>query len=751
MAVAKVEIHNGYPAIIIDGVPYPPMYATIRTHGKNGIIHDRDYFKNLGKSGIKVFFIMCDTEWTRPGAIEEFYSEAKMLLEEVPDAYIMLRIGIHPPQEWAENNPDELVKFSDGTLKPTTIWNETFSREYPSMYSLCSKKWREDAGKALKETCEHINKCPYSDRIVGYFISAGHSSEWWYNNVSTEDACADYSKAFREYYSSYLKEKYGNDHNLRRAWKMADASIDNPYIPNLNLRHFVDKVEESILNGTYVSPEEKKPDTPRNDACYGTFLNIDDYYAVSDYLRAWHCGTADSIIYFADIIKKNTSGKLVGSFYGSWGGVIVNGSNSACTLRVLDSGKVDLLAAPGMYQNRHLGGFTGQREMVDSFRLRNCIYFIEEDTRTHAENDYFNNFVELYCVEDTLNVMKRDFGRNLCEDVQAWWFDQHVGGGRYKYNEVYDLIKKQQELAKLSYSMDRTKQNEIAFIYDEESGQIVSERTSYEVVGMLRNYEISHIGASVDQYFHNDMANPNMPSYKLYVFCNVFFLTDNERKVILDKLKKDNAVALWIYAPGIINPDKDKRFSEENISELIGINVGILDKESSPKFKINGESHEITKDLDKGEIYGWNYRLMQNSIENSYLNFGSILYPIVYSKDDDAVNTAYFLENKLPAVSIKELDGYTSIFYGAKLISSAFIRNVAKFAGCHIFCDSDDVIYASRNFVTIHASTSGVKTLYLPKKCSPVEVYEEKLYGKCTDKITIEMLRGETKTFRIYE
>lgn len=751
MAIAKVENYNGYPAIIIDGVPYPPMYATVRTHGENGIVHDREYFRNLGRAGIKVFFIMCDTEWTRAGALEEFYDEAKMLLEEVPDAYIMLRIGIHPPTEWAEQNLDELVKFSDGTLKQMNLWNENFSRKYPSMYSLSSEKWREDAGEALKETCEALNKSPYADRIVGFFISAGQSSEWWYNNVATGEAYADHSKAFKKYFSTYLREKYGDDQSLRKAWKMEDASIDDPHIPDLKSRHFVDKVENSILNGPYVSPEEPKPETPRNDACYGTFLNMDDYLNVSDYLRAWHCGTADSIIHFADVIKKNTEGKLVGSFYGSWGGVIVNGSNSACTLRVLDSGKVDLLAAPGMYQNRHLGGFTGQREMVDSFRLRNCIYFIEEDTRTHGENDYFNNFVELYCVEDTLNVMKRDFGRNLCEDVQAWWFDQHVGGGRYKFDEVYDLIKKQQELAKLSYSIDRIKQNEIAFIYDEESGQIVSERTSFEVVGMLRNYEISHIGASVDQYFHNDMANPDMPSYKLYVFCNVFFLTDEERKVILDKLKKDNAVALWIYAPGVVNPHKDKRFSAENISELIGINVGILDKESSPKFKINGEAHEITEGLDKGLIYGWNYRLMQNSIENSYLNFGSILYPIVYSKDEDAVNTAYFLENKLPAVSVKENDGFTSIFYGAKLISSSFIRNVAKFAGCHIFCDSDDVIYASRNFVTIHASTSGEKTLYLPKKCSPVEVYEEKTYGKDTDKISFSMLRGETKTFKIYE
>ena len=35
----------------------------------------------------------------------------------------------------------------------------------------------------------------------------------------------------------------------------------------------------------------------------------------------------------------------------------------------------------------------------------------------------------------------------------------------------------------------------------------------------------------------------------------------NGRK-LLEQLKKDGAVALWIYAPGVINPDADKKFSE---------------------------------------------------------------------------------------------------------------------------------------------------------------------------------------------
>ena len=75
-------------------------------------------YKNLGKCGIKIYFLICDTEWLKPGAYDLFCEEAEILLREVPDAYIMLRIGMHPPALWCSENPDETLTYSDGTKKP---------------------------------------------------------------------------------------------------------------------------------------------------------------------------------------------------------------------------------------------------------------------------------------------------------------------------------------------------------------------------------------------------------------------------------------------------------------------------------------------------------------------------------------------------------------------------------------------------------------------------------------------------------
>ena len=49
--MAEIKNHNGNPAIFIDGKPYPPMMATIRTMmNGNEVIFDDAYFKALGET-----------------------------------------------------------------------------------------------------------------------------------------------------------------------------------------------------------------------------------------------------------------------------------------------------------------------------------------------------------------------------------------------------------------------------------------------------------------------------------------------------------------------------------------------------------------------------------------------------------------------------------------------------------------------------------------------------------------------------
>lgn len=760
--MAEIRIHNGRPAIFIDGKPYPPMMATIRTMmGGNEIIFDSEYFKELGRAGLKIYFLICDTLWLKPNALELFDYEARKLLDAVPDAYIVPRIGMHPTNEWIKANPDECIKFSDGSQPGVNLFTESYVTDLPMHYSLSSQKWREDAGKALRETWSKVMELPYANRIIGCFLAAGGTSEWYYLHhvhYPSKGICLDHSPAFKQEFSRYLTAKYGTDEALQKHWHDPNATLANPPIPEFAKHYFSDMVDrDAAIPKERMYTYKPVPPPPGNGTNRGAFLDFDKNIDIFDFYRAWHHGTANSVLHFAKIIKEMTPEMLVGAFYGSQGciGFVRSGSNGG-TLKLLDSPYVDFLAAPGVYENRLSGGCTGQREVQDAFALRNKIYIVEDDTRTHAENRYFMDRCQIYDMTDSVNIMKREFGRTVCEDVQAWWFDQLIGGKRYKYPEIYSLIAEQQQIAAEAYSLDRRKRSDIALIFDEESMQAISFQSTSDMVELFRNYEMARVGAPCDQYYHNDMANPDMPSYKMYVFMNTLVLTAEEREVIRAKLKRDRAVAVWIYGSGVVDPElEDNRFSADHISDLTGIKMAEVYDKLDAVFRWNGEEHPISQGFGKRNLFGeFNRRrlMMLPAADNDPASrWDTYLYPLFHSVDPDAKNLAYFLTTGYPAVSVKECDGYTSVFYGSKVISAEVLRSIAKFAGCHIYSDTDDVLYANHNYVTHHAASDGRRTVKFNRPVSPFEVYEKKYYGHGVTEIEFDSYLGETKMWRLDE
>lgn len=775
MAIAKVVEYNGSPAISIDGKIYPPMMGTVRTSVDGKRILDEDYYRNLGKSGIKIFFVICDTEWSVPDALEQFKAEAETILRAVPDAYIMIRIGLHPPAKWCDENPDETLSYSDGKKKKAVLYTESVQREYSAMYSLSSQKWREDASRAMIELYDKIEKLPYAERIAGYFFAAGGTSEWYYltpmeytdkssyldsggweqtGDTDYPDVYGDLSPAFRKEFRRYLVHKYKTEENLKKAWNDENVTFENFSIPGCDARYYIYGVDYDIAHPPKMWSTSGKPQAPENGTNIGHFIDMEKHRDVYDFYRALHTGTANSVIHFGRVIKEKSGGNmLTGAFYGSAGSTkFFSFGQCGAVYDILTSDAIDFLASPGVYENRQPGGFTGQRQAADSFSLNNRMFIVEEDARTHHENAYFGNGVEMYTVGDSLNVLKREFGRNLCRDNQAWWFDQHIGGGRYKDEAIYSLFGEQQLIAKEAYEKDRKKISEIAFIYDEESLHVVSEETSHQAVELFRNYEMDRIGAPADSYFHNDMANPKMPDYKLYVFVNTYYLTDEERRVIKAKLSKNNAVALFMYGSGVINPDREKIFSPDNTAELTGIKTAMNYEVVCGKFKFIRDEKTIGAKLDTADIHGDFKRKMwanashdMTAIKKSRVN----LYPELYADDGEAENLAFICETGHPALTLKKGKDFTSVYCASKYLGEDVIRAIAEFAGCHIYVENGDVLYANKSYVTLHSSKSEEKVIKLPGKYSAYEVYEKKYYSEKSDEIKLFMYKGETKMFEL--
>lgn len=120
------------------------------------------------------------------------------------------------------------------------------------------------------------------------------------------------------------------------------------------------------------------------------------------------------------------------------------------------------------------------------------------------------------------------------------------------------------------------------------------------------------------------------------------------------------------------------------------------------------------------------------------------------SPDDKSCTVlADFLSTNTPAVALKENDGYTAAYYGAKYVTADIVREFARNAGVHIYDEAGHVFTANKNYITLHAAHSGEVQIKLPEKRTAYEVYEEKNYSENSDTIKFNIKKGETKMFRL--
>ena len=213
-------------------------------------------------------------------------------------------------------------------------------------------------------------------------------------------------------------------------------------------------------------------------------------------------------------------------------------------------------------------------------------------------------------------------------------------------------------------------------------------------------------------------------------------------------MKRDGKVALWLYGQGFVNPDKSPALANDHVEELTGFKIGRMDRPCSPRFHIVGD-HPILKLADPLSQYGDIDRRVESTVWLGHPIKSEFNNPGFYIDDADATILGRYSVDELPALALKEDENWSSILCASKLLRSDMLRSIAAYAGVHIYGYDDDVLYANESFVTLHARTTGERTLHLPTVCSPWEVYERRYYGENTDTITVSAYKGQTLMFSL--
>jgi beta-galactosidase len=707
ISVVEVRPHNGSPALWIDGTPAFPAINWVSAPSP-----DRWDFEEQARTSpgtgihIYAFDVGKGTEWVGPGPgragdydFSTVEARFRRVLAADPEALFHLRVHLEPGHGdwWEEAHPGECEILSDGRRNGM---------------SFASRVWRDEAKAFLRAYIAHFRRVGLFDRIIAYQVGAGHTGEWVKGESSMSAPCGDYGEPMRRYFRDWLRARYRGDvAALRAAWRHAPAvTFETAAVPA------AERQLEARLH-TFRDPAAERD--------------------VIDYFTALAGLCAEDVIELCRTVKEATGGKrLAGAFYGylldlAWNGGFFKErpdsdystyqrSGHLGLMKVLASPHVDFLVSPYSYGFRGLGGDSPSMLPAGSVRLHGKLLLIEDDTRTHVD-DQDPNYGRVATFDASRAILRRNLAHFLTHGEGAWW-------ARWKVDTVKEprfapLLREFREIGAASMGLDRSSASEIAVLLDDESFFYETCRYDLDIplIFQQRLWGLPRLGAPFDVFLLDDLLSGRLPAHKLYVFLNPFRLDAGRRDALSRELRRDGRTALWIYAPGYIKDEPGL----ENMEELTGFRFGLGEQPWGPLVHITDFDHPLTMDLARDLAWGTNAKLAP-----------------LFHVDDPAArvlgDVVYSQGNCRPGFAVKELPGWRSVYSAAPNLPAPVLRAIARWAGVHIYSGAGDVLYANRSLLGVHSLSGGARTFKLPRRAATVvDLFTGRTLARETDAIEV--------------
>ena len=674
-------------------------------------------------------------DFTRTDAVMDAYLKTSPKLVALP------RFSVTPGAWWCQEFPDEITRHEDGT--PAVFQ----AKCHPSF---ASAKYRELARRALQAFLTHM-ETRYGGRIVGYFPGNGVYGEWFSWNAYWERApgspppeefgVEDYSAPAQAAFRNWLEKKYGGSvENLRRAWGNSQVTFQTAAVPS-------ERVRRSPTHGIFFDPAVSR--------------QVPDYFE-----------------FFNDLISgvlieqcrwtKNYTGrrKVVGAFYGylfaNYPHLSMNHSGHLGFHKVLHSPEVDFIAGPYSYDNRQLGGGNYGQTLADTIALHGKLYVNEVDTETHLKQRQWrwgNSLRNPANLGETRGLLLRDFAYAFTKGFGMWYMELHGGG--FPDPGIVKVMSEARAVDQKYLGTDKRGEPDIAVIVDEASFRYFAdgEVLFTALLSAQKQWELNHIGAPYDCYLMPDLADPAMADYKLYIFLNTFRANPSDRRAIHAKLARNGATAVWVYAPGYIG----EKLSVESMRELTGIRL-VEDRSSGElHVVITNNDHPYTRLLARGLAYGTDVKVeeIKRTFDHQlYLKDpsdpglrrdlpGFRIQPRFYGDDPEATVLGRLEGLNRPGLLVKKQQGWASVYSSAPVLPAALLRSIARAAGCHIYTDAGDVVYANRASLAIYAVGGGERTIRLRRAARVVDLLDGSTVSSGAASFNLRMTPNSARLFGV--
>ena len=619
-------------------------------------------------------------------------SRFKPVIKANPNAKIIVRLGLEPPDEWLDAHPNELMRDIDGN--PVIRRHVRFP--FPA-----SDVYRNDAMEAMKKFIKYVEE-KYPNNIAGYHPSGGGSSEWYYTGKTFNG----YSDVVKKCWRKWLKQKYQTDEALQKAWRNPSATIAGA-----------------------TAPTEKER---RNE--HYPLINPETSYHVADFNVFLQDAMSGIVLLAAKTIRECAPNRLSVIFYG-YGidqSAIARGpaySGHYAMRKVLNSPYVDIITCPISYQNRQFGGLKCYSVPSESTMLSGKLWLDEDDNRTWLAPEsgsppYVLDFSQTDR-EKSKMVMRRNMMQQAIRNHGSWWMDL-FGCGWYCDRELWNVQKefKQTELDYIENPNLYTP--EVAISYDEYSMCQVSAmpyvfRITAQTLKTV-SYRELETGSAIGYYLFDDIINGSANPKLHYVSAS--FALDKKQRELLRK-SEERMTNVYMWNVGYIDKD-ERKFSLDAIEQATGFKVEEIGEQRAEAFPT-----DILKKAGVKSVIGKNFKI-------------PLFSPIV--KNGDVVLATY--KNGKPAIVVRYCGKHPQIFCGITVLTAELCDYFGKLAGVHHYVDNNAVASANGNYVGFNTTKDGKHTLTLKEEAEVFDVLEKKNLGRFKTK-TFDLKMGDVKLFKL--
>lgn len=718
---SQVGMVHGAPAFIVNGKPHCGLsYMTYENNlsTSKGQPALPKHVKLFAEAGCDIYTFVVDlgglygytgTVW--PERDRWDFSQVDAIAQMVvcaapPEAKLILQLYVDTPEWWAKENPNELFLLSTGT---PDFGDKLFALpRRGNLPSIASPKWRGDVKRAIEMLIDHVDHSDYGARVMGYQVCGQKTEEWYHWSMNTEEL-GDYSAPMQSAFRQWLETRYGTDEKLQAAWRRPSVTIASARIPTKEERY-------GSRSATFRDPVTEQH--------------------IIDFHRFWSDIMADTIAYFAKVVKDKTERrKVAGAFYAYTFEFAQLGEDAGhlALHKLLRCPDLDFIMAPSSYYRRELkGGQSCFRAPVLSLTLHRKLFWNDFDPASFRfyEKDQaeYGKWKPWLAVTDTAEeytyMIRRELGNALANGVNMAHFDLH--GGYYDDPLLVEEVKRAREIREEALKTDRSSDAEILVVVDEDSQHYLAFRNPISTPLLSGQLAEMPFVAPFDAVLLSDLRRTDTRRYRLVLVVNAFKLDSAQRHVLSRKLKTGGKHVIWLYAPGYFRRDSSPA-EVAAIAQVTGIGVAARPRPSAAASGVfdGPETPEVPL-LDGDQ----------------------------FVVDDPAAEVMARRSDthREPVVAARTFAGWTSVYSAVAPLPRTVLRSLAVRASVHLYHDNpDDSVYANRHYLTLAASPrAGPRTLHLRRRATVVDVVTGKTVCAEANSFTAEFRPSETRMFSLF-